>query len=39
VHVIRPYTDDAERVAVEENFAPAQWRKTEWINGEIDESK
>jgi hypothetical protein len=41
VHVIRPYTDDAERVAVEENFAPAQWRKTEWLieNGAYDENK
>ena len=40
-HVIRPYVDDAERAAVEENFAPAKWRKTEWLieNGVSDASK
>jgi hypothetical protein len=41
IHVIRPYTDDAEKVAVEENCAPAQWRKAEWLieNGADDENK
>jgi hypothetical protein len=40
-HVIRPYVDEAERAAVEENFAPAKWRKTEWLieNGVSDASK
>lgn len=40
-HIIRPYTDEAERVAVEENFSPAQWRKAEWLieNGETDAGK
>ena len=31
VHIIRPYKDEEERLAVEDNFAPAQWRKTGWL--------
>jgi len=27
IHVIRPYTDDAHKAAVEENHSPSTWRK------------
>lgn len=38
VHVIRPYADEDEKLAVEDNFAPAQWRKASWLieNGVSD---
>lgn len=41
VHVIRPYADDDERLVVEDNFSPAQWRKAEWLieNGVDDETR
>lgn len=30
IHLMRPYASDEERALVEENFAPAIWRKNGW---------
>lgn len=41
VHIVRPYTGEDEKLAVEDNFTPAQWRKAEWLidNGVSDAGK